>query len=246
MLIEAVEFKSVHEPWSERSLFLALDGELRWQEQGGKDRAQLGPLLLSQTSMEKLSWEGELAYVIRLDESELLNQVRGMWPLNEFCLQVLEHFGHSEEHNIHCLNFLLSHFACSTLDEHEEIHPEAPIVLQEKDADLEPRSLVRRVLSYFEAHLTEKFVLQEVADAHGVSLMTLHNEFKKAGRGTPMSMLMSMRMQYAKDMVESSEVPFRQIAAEVGLSDGTSFSRRYKKEFGRSPREARKQAQWLC
>jgi AraC-like DNA-binding protein len=239
MNIDVLELKAEFHPQKNNGVFLCCDGKIECHNQALSQKYH-GPHLIAGSPFECIKWEGQLAYFI----TGFSEQDQGFWRLTDFHLSLLEFFGDDQVHSKKTLNFLFSHISIS------QTKSISPTSITASSAHSKPpkkeHNLVLEIEQYFNKHLTDKITLKEVADHHQVSLVTLHNAFKKENKGTPMSILMNLRMQHAKKLVEASEVPFKQIATEVGMGDSTSFSRRYKKEFGRSPREARKQAQWLC
>ncbi len=113
-------------------------------------------------------------------------------------------------------------------------------------AEKEPKkSLIEEVDAYFNSHLSEKIQLKDVALALNCSIVSIHKAFRNKGSKTAMERLMDLRMKRAKDTIEHSDVSLKVLAKELGFSESASFSRCFKRYFGRSPRQHRQDLQWL-
>jgi AraC-like DNA-binding protein len=107
------------------------------------------------------------------------------------------------------------------------------------------KSLVEKVESYFKSHLSDRIQLKDVALALNCSTVSIHKAFRNKGSKTAMERLMDLRMKRAKDTIEHSDVSLKVLAKELGFSESASFSRCFKRYFGRSPRQHRQDCEWL-
>jgi AraC-like DNA-binding protein len=96
-------------------------------------------------------------------------------------------------------------------------------------------------ISYIENNYSEDLKLKTLADMAGVSINGLINIFKNHFGVTPLSYIISLRIQKACEIMHSSEKPITEIAFEVGFTDSNYFSRAFKKNTGITPSEYRKQ-----
>jgi transcriptional regulator GlxA family with amidase domain len=77
--------------------------------------------------------------------------------------------------------------------------------------------------------------LERLADRLHVSSRTLGRRFKGATGETPLAFLQNARIERAKRLLETTNVPFDQIAYRVGYEDVSSFRRLFMGASGISP-----------
>lgn len=94
--------------------------------------------------------------------------------------------------------------------------------------------------SIFEAHMDDpKFEIEQLSKKLGLSQSQLRRKVK-AITGRPLSIyLRSLRLQKARHLLLTSELPIKSIAYEVGFQTPTYFTSSYKEEFGENPRVTR-------
>lgn len=96
-------------------------------------------------------------------------------------------------------------------------------------------SAVRRALDYVEDRGNEKISLAELAEAAGVSRFHLVKIFQKELGVSPMKYIEWMRIERAKQMIRSSQLPLVEIAYAIGFSDQSHFTRRFRYHVGCTP-----------
>lgn len=103
--------------------------------------------------------------------------------------------------------------------------------------------LVAQSCEYLQQHSSDNMLTQaEVADALGVTSTYLSTLFKKSMGVSMMNYLTMQRLENARRMLmEDAELPLRVIAEKVGYSDEFYFSRSFKKYFGMSPSQLRRE-----
>lgn len=99
---------------------------------------------------------------------------------------------------------------------------------------------VRRVTEYINEKYSEPIRIQEIADYCGLDRSYLGKVFKADTGYTPQEYLLLVRMQKAKALLETSDMPVKHVGYSVGYSDPLAFSKAFKLETGISPREYRK------
>ena len=101
-------------------------------------------------------------------------------------------------------------------------------------------ALVRRAEAHLKAHYPEHDALQQAVEASGLAERTLKRRFK-AATGVPLiEYLQNVRIEQAKEMLESGSLPVEEIAAEVGYADTSFFRRLFKRLAGLTPLAYRK------
>lgn len=97
----------------------------------------------------------------------------------------------------------------------------------------------RKIARYIEENV-ENISDDELADKFFMSKFSLIRKFKKAYGVTPMKYRENCRMEYARKLLESGDLPTRKIAEKLGYFDEIYFSRVFKKCFGITPATYRK------
>jgi AraC-like DNA-binding protein len=81
--------------------------------------------------------------------------------------------------------------------------------------------------------------VSDVAAACGVSVRYMSSLFKQYGDVTPSHYLMRLRLNKAANLLLTTDMTVKEIAASVGFSDPYHFSRNFKQFHGQSPRQYR-------
>jgi transcriptional regulator GlxA family with amidase domain len=74
-----------------------------------------------------------------------------------------------------------------------------------------------------------------MATASGLTERSFLRRFKKATGQTPLEYIQTLRIEEAKQMLETSSQSFDEIAAEVGYSEGSAFRHLFRKLVGVTP-----------
>lgn len=101
--------------------------------------------------------------------------------------------------------------------------------------------VVEQILNYFEDHYNEKVSLDRIAENMYLSPFYISKIFKSETGDTPIRHLINIRLEKAREiLIEESERSIQEVAACVGYDDAYHFSKLYKKHFGISPSQTRK------
>jgi AraC-like DNA-binding protein len=100
---------------------------------------------------------------------------------------------------------------------------------------------IRNVKLYIENHYTEPLVLADLARRANYSVPHFCSEFRKYFGCSALAYAIQMRLNMAAYYLRDHNVRVGEVAARVGYDDIYYFSRLFKKHFGHSPRQARKQ-----
>ncbi|KQT46013.1 hypothetical protein ASG47_13830 [Devosia sp. Leaf420] len=100
---------------------------------------------------------------------------------------------------------------------------------------------VRKALDFIEDRLAEKLLIDDVAEAVGLSASRLAHVFREETGETVQGHIEARRMQLAADLLQRTSFPVKQIAASAGFESQFYFSQRFKKWMGGSPLRFRQQ-----
>jgi len=90
------------------------------------------------------------------------------------------------------------------------------------------------------ANLAQPLVLGELARACGVSEATLRRQFILATGRSPQQYWLDLRVQMAASMLRSTDLPVLEVSASVGFQTLSSFNALFRRRYGVSPREWRR------
>lgn len=107
----------------------------------------------------------------------------------------------------------------------------------ERTSDAQP---VARAVAYIETHLAEKVALEDLARAAALSSSQLIRLFKQKLGTTPHDYLLRRRITRAKELLAETTLTSAVIASQTGFSSESSFSYRFSRMVGQSPRAWRK------
>jgi transcriptional regulator GlxA family with amidase domain len=97
--------------------------------------------------------------------------------------------------------------------------------------------LVARAQQRMEATLQKGFRLSELAADLAVSERTLNRHFKLAVGIAPLEYLQNLRIEVAKQLLESRPISLDAVGQRVGYGDLSTFRQLFKRKTGLSPRE---------
>ena len=92
---------------------------------------------------------------------------------------------------------------------------------------------------YFNEHYNEPISIQEFAESRNMSVCYFQRNFKQIVKHTPMQYLLTIRVNNAASLLETTDYSMAEIAAIVGYEDPLYFSRLFRKIKGVSPRDYR-------
>jgi AraC-like DNA-binding protein len=98
---------------------------------------------------------------------------------------------------------------------------------------------VRIVMRFIEANGDRQLSLNEIAQSINVSPWHLCRLFKIATGTSVNQYLLGLRMERAKELLETTCMRVKEIMNQVGIRDESHFARTFKKLFGVSPSQYR-------
>ncbi|MBC3478062.1 GlxA family transcriptional regulator [Pseudomonas taiwanensis] len=99
---------------------------------------------------------------------------------------------------------------------------------------------VMRVQDWMEANFAEPNSIAQLADHFGFGVRNFKRRFKEATGQTPLNYLQTLRLEKAKQLLETTRLGFEVITNRVGYEDSNSFRRLFCKRIGISPALFRK------
>lgn len=100
-----------------------------------------------------------------------------------------------------------------------------------------PGDRIGMVLQHVAAHYAEPLSLEALAEVVQLHPTYFSNTFRKATGTAPMAFLQRFRVERAKELLASTDLPVMEVAVRVGFQDPYHFSRVFKKLAGVAPKE---------
>jgi transcriptional regulator GlxA family with amidase domain len=120
--------------------------------------------------------------------------------------------------------------------------PYATLARRQPHAD----SLVRACEDWLGAHFQRADAIKAVVDRSGAAERTLKRRFKVATGTTLIEYLQNLRVEAAKQLLESGIQAVDEISAAVGYEDASFFRRLFKRQTGLTPSQYRRMFQPLA
>jgi transcriptional regulator GlxA family with amidase domain len=94
-------------------------------------------------------------------------------------------------------------------------------------------------------HYAEANPVAGMTAASGLAPRTFKRRFEAATGYAPLDYVLSLRIEEAKQMLETTDAPIDDVAAEVGYAEAAAFRRIFRRTTGISPHEYRKRFRWI-
>jgi AraC family transcriptional regulator len=94
---------------------------------------------------------------------------------------------------------------------------------------------LRRVRGYIDSHIGERISLNELARQAGVSRFHFARQFRQSTGASPMEYLRRVRIERSKSILQSRDSTIAEVAARLGFSDQSHFTRTFGRLVGVSP-----------
>jgi transcriptional regulator GlxA family with amidase domain len=98
---------------------------------------------------------------------------------------------------------------------------------------------IDQILSIMRARLGEKTTASSMARAAGLSRSRLYDLFRNETGTSPARYAKQLRLERARDLLETGTLSVKEIAGVVGFTDVSHFVRNFKMAYGASPSEFR-------
>jgi len=103
-----------------------------------------------------------------------------------------------------------------------------------------PDERIGRVLALINDQLGEELFVETLAEEAGLSPSRFAHLFRERMGVTPMNFLESRRMEQAKQLLLTTDLPVQEVALNIGFPNAQHFSTRFRKLTGQSPSAFRK------
>ena len=100
---------------------------------------------------------------------------------------------------------------------------------------------LRSMVSFIETHYQEKIGLADICKTGNVGKTTCSAIFMKYTNQTPIEYLTDFRLRKGIELMTSTDMTLAEISYEIGFSGSSYFAETFRKCFGCSPGEYRKQ-----
>ncbi len=101
-------------------------------------------------------------------------------------------------------------------------------------------SVLKDMLKFIQKNYAEKITLEDIAKSGNVSKSTCLSLFKKYLHDTPTNFLIGCRLKKSAKLLKEKEFSVTEIAYKVGFNGVSYFSETFRKNYGCSPIEYRK------
>ena len=98
-----------------------------------------------------------------------------------------------------------------------------------------------QAVEYFRTHYDKPVSIEDYAASHNISVSWFIQNFKQYTNTTPAQYVQLLRTTNAKSLLETTNYNISEISNLVGYENPLYFSRFFKKQFGVSPSQFRKQ-----
>ena len=117
------------------------------------------------------------------------------------------------------------------------------LMWKEKLIKSQDSSLYAQVSSYIDTNLKESIHIEDLCQNFFISKNALYKLVTKNANMTPNELILSKRLKYASQLLSSTDYTITRIAEECGFSSQNYFIRAFKKNYGISPLQFKKEIQ---
>lgn len=123
-------------------------------------------------------------------------------------------------------------------DSSKNIEPTEDLIVEFTEGHLDP--ITQKALRYIEGNLFSVMSITDLARRVGASPATLRRRFSESLARGPQDYIRERRLEEAAKLLQNPDSSISEIASLVGYENFGAFSEAFKKQFGQSPSEYRK------
>ena len=95
---------------------------------------------------------------------------------------------------------------------------------------------LQKALNYMHNHLNEQLALDELVRHSGVSRATLHRQFRKHMKTSPIDYFLDQKLERAKMLLENNLHSIKEVAEMLNYASPQYFASEFKKKYGMPPK----------
>ncbi|MBR2974104.1 MAG: helix-turn-helix domain-containing protein [Clostridia bacterium] len=222
-------------------------------------------VLFPGTECEYVNTESFRAYVIRFDYEELLFEAGALKNLKEFQLLFIHNshqaaIGHQSTNNalgrdalknVEQLAILIEDELMNRNPEYEEMARRIFLSVvaiicrystgKNRISSGSSIEVITSVATYMENNYADPIKLDDLAALTHYSCRHFTRLFQEHFRTSPMNYLNSIRMYKANNMIIKTSLSIEEVAHRSGFEDSGHFCRQFKRHYGQTPKQWRKQ-----
>lgn len=100
----------------------------------------------------------------------------------------------------------------------------------------DPTHRINRIIGWMKTHLATRFRVEDLAGLAGMSVSTLHHQFRALTTMSPLQYQKRLRLNEARQLMLTSRIDAATAAFQVGYESPSQFTREYSRLFGNPPR----------
>jgi AraC family transcriptional regulator len=100
-----------------------------------------------------------------------------------------------------------------------------------------PPARLRRIAEFIDAHLDAPLGIEDLAGVAGLSPYYFARTFKRATGETPHGFVLRRRIERAKQLIATAEMPLAEVAIACGFSSQSHLTQRFRALSGMTPRQ---------
>jgi transcriptional regulator GlxA family with amidase domain len=100
-------------------------------------------------------------------------------------------------------------------------------------------SIVAKVIKYLTEHISDELTIEDIADAVGISRRTFSRTFAKHAKVTPSVFVEQLRIDFARKLLEETDVPLKTVAFRCGFHNSTHMRMIFTRRLDTTPKRYR-------
>ena len=98
---------------------------------------------------------------------------------------------------------------------------------------------LQKALNHMHNHLNEQLALDELVRHSGVSRATLHRQFRKYMKTSPIEYFLDQKLERAKMLLENNLHSIKEVAEMLNYASPQYFASEFKKKYGMPPKNCK-------